>query len=79
MKNEKQIVVNSGIGFSNLLALIFIVLKLTKVISWSWWLITLPIWGPIAIVLGLIAIVLGLIVVIKLFWLIFNHILKIGK
>lgn len=29
-------------GFTEILTLIFIVLKLTGVISWSWWLVCLP-------------------------------------
>ena len=31
-----------GIGFMGALVLIFIVLKLTGVISWSWWLVFMP-------------------------------------
>ena len=33
-----------GIGFIGLLTLLFITLKLTKVISWSWWWVLSPIW-----------------------------------
>ena len=33
---------NTGIGFSGLLQITFIVLKLCKVINWSWWLVCLP-------------------------------------
>lgn len=33
-----------GVSFMGLLALIFIVLKLTKVISWSWIWVISPIW-----------------------------------
>jgi hypothetical protein len=32
------------IGFFTLLGLIFITLKLIGVITWSWWLVTLPLW-----------------------------------
>ena len=32
------------IGFSLALTLIFIVLKLTNVIAWSWWWVLSPIW-----------------------------------
>ena len=31
-------------GFLTLLGLLFIALKLTGVITWSWWLVTLPLW-----------------------------------
>lgn len=30
------------IGFLNALTIVFIILKLCKVISWSWWLVLLP-------------------------------------
>lgn len=36
----------SGIGFSGLLTIVFIVLKLTNVITWSWWWVLSPIWLP---------------------------------
>lgn len=36
--------------FLSTLGLIFIVLKLTHVIAWSWWLVTLPLWGLLALV-----------------------------
>ncbi len=31
-----------------LLFIVFLVLRLTKVISWSWWWITAPLWIPVA-------------------------------
>lgn len=33
---------NYGIGFLPLLTIVFIVLKLTGYITWSWWLVLLP-------------------------------------
>ena len=33
-----------GVGFAGLLTLIFITLKLTKVIDWSWWWVLSPVW-----------------------------------
>lgn len=38
--------------FLELLAILFIGLKLMGYIDWSWWLVTLPIWG--GLVLGLV-------------------------
>lgn len=35
----------SGLSFFSILGLIFIVLKLTGVINWSWWLVLAPLWG----------------------------------
>ena len=42
-------------SFLGLLAVLFIGLKLTNIIAWSWWLVLLPIWGPLAIALLLMA------------------------
>lgn len=41
---------NNGIGFLGLLGIIFIVLKLTHFINWSWWAVLLPIYGGFALV-----------------------------
>lgn len=35
-----------GITFLGLLTIVFIVLKLTDVITWSWWLVLAPLWIP---------------------------------
>lgn len=40
-----------GIGFTGLLAILFIALKLTGVIAWSWLWVLSPIWIPVAAVL----------------------------
>lgn len=45
---------------STLLGIGFVVLKLTNTISWSWWWVTLPFWGPMLLVL-FIAIVIAMI------------------
>lgn len=50
---------SSGIGFSGLLTIVFIVLKLTSVIHWSWWWVLAPLWIPLAILLGA-AVILGI-------------------
>ncbi|MDL2224659.1 hypothetical protein LJC20_00400 [Eubacteriales bacterium OttesenSCG-928-M02] len=47
-----------GIGFCGLLAIVFVVLKLTRVISWSWWWVLSPIWIPTAIALVILGAVL---------------------
>jgi len=38
---------SSGIGIGMILFLIFMVLKLTNHIDWSWWWITSPLWIPV--------------------------------
>lgn len=42
------------ISFAGLLALIFITLKLTGHIAWSWWLVLAPLWIPVALYLMII-------------------------
>lgn len=38
-----------SIGFSGILFIVFLILKLTNVIDWSWWWVTAPLWISIAI------------------------------
>lgn len=60
-----------GLSFSSLLFIVFLVLKLTGVITWSWWWVTAPLWGGVALVLGaLLLLLLGLLI-----WKIFYAIL----
>jgi hypothetical protein len=40
-----------GGNFMGLLFLVFLTLKLTHVIDWSWWFVTMPLWGALAVVL----------------------------
>ena len=51
MNNDKTNVTYHGIGFADVLCLIFITLKLTHVIDWSWWIILAPIWATLLIVI----------------------------
>lgn len=46
-----------SIGFGGLLGIVFIILKLIGEISWSWWLVLLPIYGPQILVVILLVIV----------------------
>jgi hypothetical protein len=48
---------SSGIGLGMILFLIFMTLKLTGYITWSWWYVTLPLWGPLSLVLVILGIV----------------------
>ena len=62
------------LGFFSILGLIFITLKLTGVITWSWWLVLLPLYLGVAILAaiflgGLALIALGIVVaVVTEFW-----------
>ena len=53
---------NNGIGFFGLLGILFIGLKLTGFITWSWIWVLAPIWIPI-IILGFI-VILGFLVIL---------------
>lgn len=59
-----NIATSGGVGFTGLLFITFLVLKLTHVIDWSWWWVTAPLWGGIALVAAFF-IILGLIIAIS--------------
>ena len=44
---------SGGIGFLGLLTIVFIVLKLTGVIAWSWLWVLSPLWIPFALVISI--------------------------
>lgn len=47
MKANKQVY---GLDFFELLSIVFIALKLTGFIDWSWWWVLAPLWGPLLFV-----------------------------
>jgi len=53
-----------GIGFSGALFLVFLVLKLTGHITWSWWWVTSPLWMPFVFIL-VIVIIAVIVLIIK--------------
>ena len=68
MKNNKieedssDLVFNiGGTGFSGILTVIFIILKLFNVIKWSWFWVLSPIWIPAGIITISVAIILTII------------------
>lgn len=56
---------SGGIGVVGLLGVVFVVLKLCGVIDWSWWWVTAPFWGGLALVLAIIIVALPIIMWIK--------------
>lgn len=56
--SERNNNTSGGIGFFGLLTIVFIVLKLTKVINWSWWWVLSPIWIWIILFIILFIIIL---------------------
>ncbi len=58
MVNENKS--NGGIGLGVILFLIFMTLKLTGNIDWSWWWVTSPLWIPFVaamVVLGIVGVI----------------------
>ena len=56
--NNKQS--SGGIGFAGLLTIVFIILKLCGIITWSWWWVLSPLW--ISAILWVIVVVIVLFV-----------------
>jgi len=56
---------SSGIGFTGLLTILFIALKLTGVITWSWWWVLAPIWLGFALVVIILIIALAVCLLAK--------------
>lgn len=42
---------SKGLGLCDVLAVVFVVLKLIGVIDWSWWWVLAPVWIPVIIVI----------------------------
>jgi hypothetical protein len=53
---------SGGIGFVGLLTILFIALKLTNCIDWSWWWVLSPLW--IGFIIGIFFIIVAIIVAI---------------
>lgn len=48
-----------GIGLLGATFIVFLVLKLCNVITWSWWWVTAPLWGGPVLLLAIVAVVLA--------------------
>lgn len=58
MREEKSS--GAGIGFTGLLQLVFITLKLCGVINWPWKYVLIPLWIDIAVVVVILLVVMVL-------------------
>ena len=47
----------SGIGFAGMLSILFIGLKLTNYIDWSWWWVLSPLWIGLVFILAILIMV----------------------
>ena len=55
--SNNDVSASGGIGFAGLLTIVFVTLKLTGVIDWSWLWVLAPLWLGAAIVAGILLIV----------------------
>ena len=68
----KDNITESFTGLWFVLFIVFLVLKLTGTITWSWWMVTLPLWIGPAIVTGFMGIGLGIAIICGLIYLIYS-------
>ena len=59
MSDSRSINVSGGVGIAGLLFVAFVVLKLCEVIAWSWWWVTAPLWGGIALAVAVLVLIGG--------------------
>lgn len=73
MAGDNKTEVSGGTGFLGLLTVLFVGLKLTGFIDWSWWWVTAPIWAPITVLIIFLVIFLVGYGVVELFHFIMKH------
>ena len=56
--NDNQTVQYGGVNLFGMTFIVFLVLKLCGTITWSWWLVTAPLWIPFGL-LFVIAFIIG--------------------
>jgi len=57
---------SGGIGFVGLLTILFIGLKLTHYIDWSWWWVLSPIWISTGTVFAILLVILIIYIIVHL-------------
>ena len=61
---DKTVSTSGGIGFSGLLTIVFIILKLTGYIGWSWLWVLSPLWISTALVVVVLLIILAIAIIV---------------
>lgn len=59
---SNPVIINKSIGTLPLLGIAFIVLKLIGTITWSWWWVLAPFWGPIC--LAALLVLVGIVIIV---------------
>lgn len=70
--SETSTEAQGGIGLTGAVFLVFLVLKLTGHVDWSWWWVTAPLWGGLVAVLGIAAVVVLLSILWRVFCRVFS-------
>lgn len=60
MEDGGKSTIGFNFGFGGAIFLVFLILKLTHVIDWSWWWITAPLWIPVSLSI-IILVIIGII------------------
>ena len=63
MSKEQSVSYSGGIGFTGLLTIVFVILKLLGKIDWSWWWVLSPLW--ISFLLVMVFFIILLIIELK--------------
>ena len=63
---------SKGTGVVGLLGVAFVILKLIGEISWSWWWVLAPFWGPFALIIGISIVVFTVMFIIYLLSILFD-------
>ena len=66
----------SGLSITSVLFIVFLVLKLTDNIDWSWWWVTSPIWIPIVLFISILILLILTITVFLIFGASFEDIIS---
>ena len=65
MSNNVVVKSSASIGFPGLLTLLFIGLKLTGYIAWSWWWVLSPLWIGFCFILAIVVFALIMAIIAK--------------
>lgn len=61
MSKQQQQTTTGGVSTLGVVQIVFIILKLVGVIEWSWWLVFIPLY--ISIVLIILSLIIGLLII----------------
>ena len=61
--NSNNSTASTGIGFTGLLTLLFIALKLLNVIDWSWWWVLAPLWGGVVFAIAVLSFAFAVVII----------------